>query len=203
MISFDKNFRQVCKSKDGRFTLYRSPNPHTFTDETQKCLVNMFKIKTIIDLRTKSERQEDRNDDFMYRTFDTYEEDEKPTEWKKVRSATQPIDEDKEYRIYQVEAASRTTYKQLLTDLQGTRNGTEFLSMMYRVMLEVEVKLIRRVFNICQESEHYPILIHCTFGKDKTGLLSALLCDVIGMNRKRIAADYGMTQVSIRNDNIF
>lgn len=161
----------------------------------------MFKIKTIIDLRTKSDQINDRQDDYINSAYDIYEEDQKPIEWKKVRSATQPIDEDNEYRIYRVETAKRGTYQHLLNDLQSTTSGTEFLSMLYRMMLEVDGKPIRQAFNICQESEHYPILIHCNYGKDRTGVIGALLCDVIGISRQRIAADYSMAQVSWFDDD--
>jgi hypothetical protein len=39
----------------------------------------------------------------------------------------------------------------------------------------------------------HPALFHCAAGKDRTGVLSALLLDVLGVTREAIAVDYGMT----------
>lgn len=38
-----------------------------------------------------------------------------------------------------------------------------------------------------------PVLIHCTAGKDRTGLVVALLLDALGVGRDAIAADYSAT----------
>jgi hypothetical protein len=41
--------------------------------------------------------------------------------------------------------------------------------------------------------DSYPALFHCAAGKDRTGALSALLLDVLGVSRPAIAEDYAMT----------
>src|SRR5262249_57059156 len=38
-----------------------------------------------------------------------------------------------------------------------------------------------------------PALVHCTAGKDRTGVLVALLLDVAGVDREVIVADYAAT----------
>jgi protein tyrosine/serine phosphatase len=43
------------------------------------------------------------------------------------------------------------------------------------------------------DPESYPALFHCAAGKDRTGVLSALLLEVLGVSRPAIAADYAMT----------
>jgi hypothetical protein len=39
----------------------------------------------------------------------------------------------------------------------------------------------------------HPALFHCAAGKDRTGVLSALLLDVLGVQRQAIADDYALT----------
>lgn len=41
--------------------------------------------------------------------------------------------------------------------------------------------------------DSYPVLFHCAAGKDRTGVLCALLLDVLGVERNLIAEDYAMT----------
>jgi protein-tyrosine phosphatase len=41
--------------------------------------------------------------------------------------------------------------------------------------------------------EFHPALFHCAAGKDRTGVLSALLLDAIGVTPEAIASDYAMT----------
>lgn len=43
----------------------------------------------------------------------------------------------------------------------------------------------------------HPALFHCAAGKDRTGVLSALLLDVLGVPRAVIAEDYALTSVGL------
>lgn len=42
-----------------------------------------------------------------------------------------------------------------------------------------------------------PVLFHCFAGKDRTGLVAALLLELAGVSREHIAADYGETDVQL------
>ena len=50
---------------------------------------------------------------------------------------------------------------------------------------------------LLSESTTYPILIHCTAGKDRTGILTGLLLDVAGVPVDDIAAEYAASNASI------
>ena len=50
-----------------------------------------------------------------------------------------------------------------------------------------------RLFNIFADAANYPILLHCTAGKDRTGVSTAFLLSVLGAGRPIIDADYLMT----------
>jgi protein-tyrosine phosphatase len=43
-----------------------------------------------------------------------------------------------------------------------------------------------------------PVLVHCAAGKDRTGLVVALLLDLLGVARERITADYTRTSEALR-----
>jgi protein-tyrosine phosphatase len=43
-----------------------------------------------------------------------------------------------------------------------------------------------------------PVLVHCAAGKDRTGLISALLLGLVGVPAETIAADYAMTAELLR-----
>jgi len=50
-----------------------------------------------------------------------------------------------------------------------------------------------RMFEIFAEADQHPILIHCTAGKDRTGVSTAFLLSVLGVDRAVIEADYILT----------
>ena len=49
---------------------------------------------------------------------------------------------------------------------------------------------ISRVFSILQARESYPVLFHCFAGRDRAGVIAALLLDLLGFSKKTIVHDY-------------
>ncbi len=50
-----------------------------------------------------------------------------------------------------------------------------------------------RMFNIFAGSGNHPVLVHCTAGKDRTGVTTAFLLSILGVERDIIEADYILT----------
>ena len=81
--------------------------------------------------------------------------------------------------------------------------GTEQLSRLvgdtgisgnrYLGYLEFGTASWRRMFEFFAEAQHQPIVIHCTAGKDRTGVSTAFLLSVLGVDRAWIEADYVLT----------
>ncbi len=46
--------------------------------------------------------------------------------------------------------------------------------------------------------EHYPLVFHCAAGKDRTGVLAALVLEIVGVDRDVIVADYVITAERLR-----
>ncbi len=50
-----------------------------------------------------------------------------------------------------------------------------------------------RMFELFADADHHPLLVHCTAGKDRTGVSTAFLLSVLGVDRAVIEADYLLT----------
>jgi len=50
-----------------------------------------------------------------------------------------------------------------------------------------------RLFGILSELDNLPVVLHCTAGKDRTGVSTAFLLSILGVSRDVIEADYLLT----------
>ncbi|MGH7913302.1 MAG: tyrosine-protein phosphatase [Candidatus Binataceae bacterium] len=48
----------------------------------------------------------------------------------------------------------------------------------------------RTFFNILAERDVYPLLFHCSAGRDRTGVGAAMLLELLGVSREQIVADF-------------
>ena len=60
----------------------------------------------------------------------------------------------------------------------------------YISYLEDNRPLIRDFFRLLSKEQTYPLLFHCSAGKDRTGILTALLLESLGTPRELILDDY-------------
>jgi protein-tyrosine phosphatase len=63
----------------------------------------------------------------------------------------------------------------------------------YRLFCVDHHREYRRMFEVAGEWESYPLLIHCTSGKDRTGYGAALLMLAIGASRDVVLDDYDLS----------
>ena len=54
-----------------------------------------------------------------------------------------------------------------------------------------------RLFDILSDPGSGPIVLHCTAGKDRTGVSTAFLLSVLGVSRQVIEADYKLTNLDV------
>jgi len=59
---------------------------------------------------------------------------------------------------------------------------------------EAEEAVIARVFVLLADESSYPLVFHCLMGKDRTGLIAALVLGVLGVADEDIVRDYAMTE---------
>lgn len=81
----------------------------------------------------------------------------------------------------------------LLEDERQVRNAGSLLAL-YRFMLEHCQEQIRRILRLLATEDAFPCLIHCTSGKDRTGLIIALLLSISNVPIHTIANDYALSQ---------
>jgi hypothetical protein len=92
----------------------------------------------------------------------------------------------------------------ILQDLEGAKgemipymNGLLGLN---QLILEHEGKALGRVLKLLVKSE-FPVLIYCTAGKDRTGLVTALALSAAGVSKEHILEDYELS--NLHRDTIF
>ena len=69
----------------------------------------------------------------------------------------------------------------------------DFLIWAYQDMLTVGAPRFAKSFEVLAEAEALPAVFHCAAGKDRTGLLAALLLGSLGVSHDDIVADYALT----------
>ena len=73
----------------------------------------------------------------------------------------------------------------------GNRNGLD-LPELYRLALEHSQAPMRQTLETIANADG-PVLFHCTAGKDRTGLVAALVLGVAGVHADHIVEDYAAT----------
>jgi protein tyrosine/serine phosphatase len=63
----------------------------------------------------------------------------------------------------------------------------------YLSYLEVGKSAFVESFAVMSDAESYPLVFHCHAGKDRTGVLSALVLGCLGVERSAIVDDYALT----------
>ena len=76
-------------------------------------------------------------------------------------------------------------------DLIATTGAVEFLCQRYLDMLESGAASIRRIVELVADGT--PLLFHCAAGKDRTGVVAAVLLGLAGASADDIADDYHAT----------
>ncbi|MHA1398399.1 MAG: tyrosine-protein phosphatase, partial [Candidatus Heimdallarchaeaceae archaeon] len=63
-------------------------------------------------------------------------------------------------------------------------------------------KQIRRIFNILSHPENYSVVIHCHAGRDRTGIISALILLLLNAPEENIIQDYLATDEFTQGEDI-
>ncbi len=71
---------------------------------------------------------------------------------------------------------------------------TEFLHRTYREMLVDGAPRFAAAFDVLADPNALPAVFHCAAGKDRTGLLAALLLGALGVGHDDVVEDYALTQ---------
>jgi len=75
----------------------------------------------------------------------------------------------------------------------GRANTEEFIINSYRKMPNLLGPLFRKLFAVLITPDYTPTLIHCTGGKDRTGIFAALFLYALGVSDEAVMEDYLMS----------
>jgi protein-tyrosine phosphatase len=74
----------------------------------------------------------------------------------------------------------------------------EVVATQYRAMLDGGAAAIAESLAILADPSAYPALFHCSAGKDRTGILAAVLLGVLGVSDRTIVADYALSAAAMQ-----
>lgn len=172
------NFRDIggYPTEDGRQVrwnrVYRSSALADMTDADQAVLARLG-IQLICDLRTDEE----------------------------VAEVADQVPEGAEY--LHLPAKGEENRLQRMLQLFVNPSSTEDLmpELYTTIMLDNNTELIQRIFTRLADPASYPMVIHCAAGKDRTGVVVALLLKLLGVSDEIIVADY--TQSNLFYDHYY
>lgn len=74
-------------------------------------------------------------------------------------------------------------------------NTNNWVSPAYRTMLQSGPQVFERIFRYLIANPRSPFIIHCTAGKDRTGVFVMLLLGLCGVDDEVIAREYELTNL--------
>jgi len=171
-IYFDNevNFRDIggLKTKDGKTVrwgkIYRSDHLSKLKNE-EFDKFNEMRIKTVFDLRTDHEIKG--------------KEDNLPAN---VTYAHTPTVTDHEGEIAKLRA-------KVISGEISEKQAMEQTVKFYQDAVTVNVNSLREIIHRITDSDE-PVLYHCSAGKDRTGIVSALILSILNVDRQTIVDEY-------------
>lgn len=150
--------------------IIRSDKLSRLTDKDFRELEDMG-VKTVIDLRTDKERKES------------------PTDWQGDNPPTIyhfPFGDSKNDWFT---AQRRMMKKNRFTEEQAREHMVDG----YRMIANEGPDSYREMMSVLLDESNWPIMIHCTAGKDRTGVAVALLMEALGVDRASIMEEFLLT----------
>lgn len=143
--------------------IYRSDKLSNITEEDFSRLFSL-NLHSIVDLRT------------------TWEAEDEPDQWpelEKIQHIHIPVGEGTIKR------------EEIMAHLQKPDfDAVALMREANRSFVEEYTDEYRQFFSLLLEEQNYPILYHCSAGKDRTGFASAIILAALGVDRKTIMDEY-------------
>lgn len=114
-----------------------------------------------------------------------YERQRKPTVWPQ-RFVPETV-------LMEVNADPRANHFGLLEMLQqdsSAQGATAMMSCVYRIVPGMLAQYIPSFFSALVSDHQVPLVFHCSAGKDRTGILSAIILLALGVPREVVIEDY-------------
>ncbi len=112
--------------------------------------------------------------------------------------ARHPFEESAEARLVRIPLYDKLDPHRLVTEA-----GAGSLLTLYREALETRAETLVRIFSAMSEAPAGVVLFHCMAGKDRTGIIAALLLEMVGAAPTEIAADYAASAALIEAERAY
>ncbi|HEY4279705.1 MAG TPA: tyrosine-protein phosphatase [Conexibacter sp.] len=76
--------------------------------------------------------------------------------------------------------------------------AADYLLARYREMLDAGTATIATTFRLLARDDAYPAVFYCAAGKDRTGVMAALLLSAVGVREEEIVADYALSHERVQ-----
>ncbi|KAJ5105711.1 hypothetical protein NUU61_003058 [Penicillium alfredii] len=86
-----------------------------------------------------------------------------------------------------------------LREFAGEEKGTTGFVKMYTGILNAATPALTQVFTHIRDRPDDPFVFHCSAGKDRTGVLAALILLLVGRPHDEIISDYILTRVALES----
>jgi protein tyrosine/serine phosphatase len=77
-------------------------------------------------------------------------------------------------------------------------NDPVFVADEYTRMLSEASPVIAEAIAVLTDPSAYPVLVHCSAGKDRTGILIAIVLGLLGVSRQDIVYDYALSRLGMQ-----
>ena len=77
-------------------------------------------------------------------------------------------------------------------------SAVDFLAQRYLEMLDVGQGALGGALALAADPESLPLVFHCAAGKDRTGVLAAIVLSLLGVEDEVIAHDYSLSGIGMR-----
>ena len=95
--------------------------------------------------------------------------------------------------VHHLPIADETRPERIERPADAPDPSTLTLDTIYLLMLERYAERFVGVLRTLADTTTHPIVFHCAAGKDRTGIVAALLLALLGVDDETIAADYALT----------
>ncbi|TKA26272.1 hypothetical protein B0A50_05051 [Salinomyces thailandicus] len=188
--------------------LYRSARPDSATQQDRTRLVSSHRIKTIIDLRTETEHIDSRRkhvDKISANPLTAPADPQAPLRIPEINY----VDIDFNGSGYTRALISQLTWYQTaqLCTFYALGYRKEAISILSENVMEKQGLVgmaisslrhcrpeVKAGFDVLADAEAYPVMIHCTQGKDRTGLTVLLTLMLLGVSEEAIEMDYKLSE---------
>lgn len=150
--------------------LYRSDSPSKYTESDWNVIMSLG-INLIIDLRSDKENDKD-----------SYEVPEG------IRYTRNPV-------------YNKDPIKSVMTHILLNRKSlSHMMSNAYISMIKDRAKSFGETIRLISNNIKNGTIIHCTAGKDRTGMVTAMILETLGVNRHDIIKDYSLSNKGFRSN---